>query len=155
MILSHTFAALDVDHEGLLVRRLSAAHHLVDGVAGVVHSLGHVDPQHGPRVEPERLVLLSFDNLKKFEEIFYKLPIVVPIFGSETRLGYFWKVLVKNFLEKVNQIIDNIFGYSEKYYFLKTALFASFREHLIFIGQVFIQHLVALIWGYAIAWLNN
>ena len=58
-----TFGALDVDHEGLLVGGLSAAHHLVDGVAGVVDRLSHVDPQNGPGVEPERFVFLALDDL--------------------------------------------------------------------------------------------
>ena len=38
--------------------------------------------------------------------------------GSVTRLGYFWKVLVANFLSKASQLSDNFFGYFDRCHYL-------------------------------------
>ncbi len=63
-LIYNTCSGLYVDHERLLVGGLSSSHHLIDGVARVADRLRHVDPQHGPRVEPERLVLVALNNLE-------------------------------------------------------------------------------------------
>ena len=58
--------------------------------------------------------LSSIRFLKKFGTFTRWLFFKVGPFCSATRLGFFWKVLVTNFLSEVSQISDDILGYFAK-----------------------------------------